>query len=791
MNKLKTFWTNTKTSTKLLVAFTLLACGPEPLDYQEYFSLFFPQNATRPENTDDYFYSSDFYYSKTYNHYDSDYYSNSYDKYLTEEAKENVSEWSIYLKGKLSKEILADELYGNNKVIKLSNRLKVSHFEASKYLNMVSDIENLAYHVPNKWNEDTKLDTIKIIKTADKCLQEAKISKDEFIKERYFYQAMVLHATAENHNEVINIFNQSAKFVKRREMIYQWQKCWVAGSRMALGDTGRAVLEFAEVFHDSPSKRHAADLSVRLCNNNIFDKALQIATTPEEVANICALNAIQPEVDGLELAEKISKINPNHEMLELIISREINKNELDFYAYKNEKLFNSYGYLREEPIQKNEIEASTKKGNVYLEKLLDFTDEMTHNEEVKSKNFWNICTAYLNFMKNDNQKCKKILNKLNTKKDSNLLKQVQFLEFMIADKTFSIENEAKLIQKIDAFKVSENDFRVNNMKIEMSAALHKFYLQMPQNEEKSGGFLSSCSKKKNILVSEKQQIKAFLAINIGANPIGTYGFEMNELQESLIDTCSSKFLEKILTYVTSKDLTKNEKLLIKMAQIELFELEDAISRIKFKDELFEEALATVLKFEEIGGNADEKYINNVAKDFEIEDAGEDFSYVEYHKYLVSLKKSISNKKVNAQDFYNYGKGIYNLSYYGKATEFVDRYRSNYELEYNKNTKNNNYYTTQNAKKYFEKALALNPDSELGAKITYALALCQRNEYWVEYYAWKPSDYEQHDKYLEKMTKKVLPKYQTYLTLLHDKYADTQYQKMLLKECATYRDFVGK
>jgi hypothetical protein len=404
MNKLKTFWTNTKTSTKLLVAFTLLACGPEPLDYQEYFSLFFPQNATRPENTDDYFYSSDFYYSKTYNHYDSDYYSNSYDKYLTEEAKENVSEWSIYLKGKLSKEILADELYGNNKVIKLSNRLKVSHFEASKYLNMVSDIENLAYHVPNKWNEDTKLDTIKIIKTADKCLQEAKISKDEFIKERYFYQAMVLHATAENHNEVINIFNQSAKFVKRREMIYQWQKCWVAGSRMALGDTGRAVLEFAEVFHDSPSKRHAADLSVRLCNNNIFDKALQIATTPEEVANICALNAIQPEVDGLELAEKISKINPNHEMLELIISREINKNELDFYAYKNEKLFNSYGYLREEPIQKNEIEASTKKGNVYLEKLLDFTDEMTHNEEVKSKNFWNICTAYLNFMKNDNQK---------------------------------------------------------------------------------------------------------------------------------------------------------------------------------------------------------------------------------------------------------------------------------------------------------------------------------------------------------------------------------------------------
>jgi hypothetical protein len=788
MNRLKTYWTNTKKSTKLLVAFTLLACGPSSLDYQEYFSLFFPQNAARPINTDPYFYSSNFLYE-----YGSFEYPQPNNSNVTDQNFENIDEWYDYLNSRISKKIISDEMYGDNSLKKLISRVKISQPKAAEYLQILDSFSSLSYQVPNKWGYDLKLDTLKTIVKANLCLQKVLETQDEFLKERYYYQAIRLNASVNEDKEVIKLFNQSAKAIKKRGMIYQWQKSWAAGSRMSLGDTGRAVLEFAEVFHDSPSKRYAAELSVRLCNTSVFEKALKVATTPEEKANIYALNAIQPGVDGLELAQKITKINPNHDLLELILSREINKNEMDFYADKNIKLPAVEKFFHNEDTEKN-IEPNLKQGKAYIEKLKAYTNEMANNEKVLKKNFWYMSSAYLSFMKNDNENCKKILNKLSDKKDSTLQKQVDFIEFMIADKTFSKENEANLVKKIDAFKLNEYDFRVNNMNIEMSKALHKFYMQLPQNEKKTGGFFSSCTKKKDLTnVSEIQQIKAFLAINIGSNPIDFYGFEANQLQEDLIDTCSSVFLEKVISFINSPNLSQTEKNLIKLAKINPDELSIALMCSEIKNESFEKGLLAIKnnKKEELQKNRSEYYLNTVAKDFEIEDLGEDFDYQEYLEYLLESRKKAYSKTANAEDLYQYGKDVYNLSYYGKATELVDRYRSNYDLEYNKFTKNNNYYTTQNSRKYFEKALSLNPDKELAAKITYALALCQRNEYWVEYYAGVPTNYEDNHKYFEKMSKNILPKYRTYMALIRDKYADTHYQKMLLEECATYRDFVGR
>ena len=100
-----------------------------------------------------------------------------------------------------------------------------------------------------------------------------------------------------------------------------------------------------------------------------------------------------------------------------------------------------------------------------------------------------------------------------------------------------------------------------------------------------------------------------------------------------------------------------------------------------------------------------------------------------------------------------------------------------------------YYLTENARKAFEKALSLNPEKELSAKICYAGALCERNQYLVKYYSEKPDDYNQSESYFAKMKKSELPKYRTFFTKLWKNYKDTQYQKMVLKECETYANFV--
>ena len=119
---------------------------------------------------------------------------------------------------------------------------------------------------------------------------------------------------------------------------------------------------------------------------------------------------------------------------------------------------------------------------------------------------------------------------------------------------------------------------------------------------------------------------------------------------------------------------------------------------------------------------------------------------------------------------------------------TQRGKSTSDLEYRDEIKTD-YYLTENARKAFEMALSLKSDKELAAKICYAGALCERNQYLVKYFSEKPDDYNQTDAYLAKMKKNELPKYRNFFTKLWKNYQDTQYQKMVLKECETYANFV--
>jgi len=38
----------------------IVACGPSPMDYAEYFSLFYPENASTPPATKPYYFSTSF-----------------------------------------------------------------------------------------------------------------------------------------------------------------------------------------------------------------------------------------------------------------------------------------------------------------------------------------------------------------------------------------------------------------------------------------------------------------------------------------------------------------------------------------------------------------------------------------------------------------------------------------------------------------------------------------------------------------------------------------------------------
>lgn len=781
-DRFRSFSPKTKTFLKLCVVMAILACGPSPMDYAEYFSLFYPENASTPPATKPYYFSTSFLNEEPYFYEET-----PTPKAETVEETENINAWDDYLKSKVSREVIKSSLYGDSKLSLLASKVSAFDKAASLYLVFAQEAEAATPHKTNYWDENPTIDSLKIealIEKADLGFQNA---SNDFLKERYLFQKIKLSGEIGQYDKLIDDFAANSSLIKRKSFISDWSKSRVAGATMALGDTANAVFLFAQIFNDCPSRRPQADLSVRRIGPKFFAEALELATRGDEKANILALQGIQPLQDGLDILEKIYDFNPKHPLLELVFAREINKNEMAFFADKNSTVYGNFDNYYDEnyKIDQSKIDAERKSGETYLEKLLSFSEKLTSNGKVLNPQFWKLSTAYFLYLKNENGRALELLNGIKVDGNPKLKKQVEFLTFEMMDKTPSDQTEQKMLNTIASF-ADIKEYRDNNLLIKMSETLANYYAN--KKEEKKNGWFWSCSnddegRKGNL-------IKAFLAHSIAAGSDYGTGYQIGTSHNALIDTCSISFLEKLIEFTQNKKLSINDKKLIELSNLEFDYMNLALARRQILESEFEDASETLklISAQTLSANGFDENFASEAKDINLGKPGVKVTPLIFVKKLADLKVKTSQKDASATDFYEYGKGLYNLSYYGQAWILTQRGKSTSDLEYNEDLKSE-YYLTETAIKAFEKALALNPEKELAAKICYAGALCERNQYLVKYYSEKPDDYNQSESYFVKMGKTELPKYRNFFTKLWKNYKDTQYQKMVLKECETYANFV--
>lgn len=759
----------------------ILACGPSPMDYAEYFSLFYPENANTPAATKPYYFSTNFLNEEP--HF---YEETPSPKAETVEETENINAWETYLKSKVSRDVIKSSLYGESKLSLLASKVSAFDKAASLYLVFAQETEAATPHKVNYWEESPAIDSLKIVDLIERADEGFQNTTNDFLRERYLFQKIKLNGEIGQYDKLIDDFAANSSAIKKKSFISNWSKSRVAGATMALGDTANAVFMFAQIFNDCPSRRYQADLSVRRLNPKFFTEALELATKSDEKANVLALQGIQPLQDGLEILEKMHDLNPNHPLLELVFAREINKNEMAFFADKNSTVYGNFDNYYDEnyKIDQSKVDAQRKEGETYLEKLLSFSEKLSSEGKVENPQFWKLSTAYFLYLKNENGRALELLNGIKVGGNPKLKKQVEFLTFEMMDKTPSDQTEQKMLNTVASF-AEIKEFRDNNLLLKMSETLANYYSN--KKEEKKSGWFWSCSdddgRKGNL-------VKAFLAHSIAAGSDYGTGYQIGTSHNALIDTCSIDFLEKLIEFTQNKNLNINDKKLIELSNLEFDYMNLALARRQVLDSEFEDASETLklIPAQTLSANGFDENFASQAKDINLGKAQAKETPVVFVKKLADLKAKTRQKDASAVDWYEYGKGLYNLSYYGQAWILTHRGKSTADLEYQDEIKTD-YYLTENARKAFEKALALNPEKEFAAKVCYAGALCERNQYLVKYYSEKPDDYSQSESYFAKMGKTELPKYRTFFTKLWKNYKDTQYQKMVLKECETYANFV--
>jgi hypothetical protein len=781
-DKFRSFSPKTKTFIKLCAVMAILACGPSPMDYAEYFSLFYPENANTPVATKPYYFSTNFLNEEPYFYEET-----PSPKAETVDETENINAWEAYLKSKISRDVIKSSLYGESKLSLLASKVSALDKAASLYLVFAQEAEAATPHKVNYWEESPAVDSLKIVDLIDKAQEGFQNATNDFLKERYLFQKIKLSGEIGRYDNLIDDFAANSRAIKRKSFISDWSKSRVAGATMALGDTANAVLIFAQIFNDCPSRRFAADLSVRRISSKFFAEALELATKSDEKANVLALQGIQSLQDGLDILERIYDLNPKHPLLELVFAREINKNEMAFFADKNSTVYGNFDNYYDDnyKIDQAKVDAQHKKGETYLEKLLSFSEKLSSDSKVENPKFWNLSSAYFLYLKNDTKAALELLNGMKVDGNAKLKKQVEFLTFEMMDKTPSDETEQKMLNTVASF-TDIKEFRDNNLLLKISETLANYYAN--KKEEKKSGWFWSCSDDK--AGGQGNAVKAFLAHSIAAGSDYGMGYQIGTSHNALVDTCSSDFLQKLIAFTERKDLNINDKKLVELSNLKADYMNLALARKQVSESKFAEASETfkLVSAQTLTDNGFDENFESEAKDINLGRSGSKNLPANYVSKLAILKAKVGEKNAAAIDWYEYGKGLYNLSYYGQGWILIQRGKSTADLEYNDELKSD-YYLTENARKAFEKALSLSPEKELAAKICYAGALCERNQYLVKYYSERPDDYSQEESYTAKMRKNELPKYRTFFTKLLKNYQDTQYQKMVLKECETYANFV--
>jgi hypothetical protein len=217
---------------------------------------------------------------------------------------------------------LADSLASNRFLMALEDP---KHIGAKKYFQFAKQAEFLNVSNYNYW-EPAPLDTAGLTAAANQALQAATLEADPFLKLRYFYQAQKLNHYAENYEAAKSIYDQHINSLPSQSHVMGWALALKAGEERRLGDTSHAAYLFSKVFANYPERRIQAYRNYHYIGAPDED-ILKLAQTPEEKANIYAINGFSnPEIEINNL-EKVYDNAPSSPLVGVLLVREINKLE--------------------------------------------------------------------------------------------------------------------------------------------------------------------------------------------------------------------------------------------------------------------------------------------------------------------------------------------------------------------------------------------------------------------------------------------------------------------------------
>ncbi len=766
------------------------------VDVDEFMSFFMPESSNASAQAQKYHYTSNFFYG--------------YDEMgiptdtLDLSEVENVAAWQKYCQNKVAIKDLKTGIYGKFAGSKLQKYLAETKNNLSKnYVIFAKDVatdfeksKNIEGEEPTKYVSQSAF----LEKKAFDLLANAKQNKDSFIEERLAFQLVRFAAISKNHQEAINRFTKIIEPIKQKTFISDWALMRKAEAEISLGKQAEAYYDFAQVFDRSPSHRYQADVvtRARLDSFTVNNEVLKLCKNDHEKGAVYAFAGIKPATDALPMLEQMVEIDPQNPMTELIMAREINKNEAYYYQQ------NTWYYDGDSTETKKKQAIATD----YWTKLKDFSGKCAENPKLPKTGFWQIASSYMEYIQGDFGKSEAFLAQAKSvnSKNEGLQNQILIQELLLTSKKANgITPEVEMAYLPILEKIGKpKGFRLSNAILESCNVLAAKYrgVQPMETVEKKGGILSSCSNKttEQIPVTVPNAIaKAYLLTMLTTSQVNSGaeygGYESQKDMFPIEDTTSLATVEALVKYYAEPNKSDFDKRLQKLVGFNNDQIYTLMGRRAMDEHNYAKAAAAFGKVnpkvwqEEIWTTMfnEDPFFISPKYGTEIKNTYNPYTFV---KKLMDLEAKLKANPNDAESAYLLGCGALNTTTHGNSWILRRHGWSNSEVNsYDGKHYDIDYYQATKAKAFFVEAMkSKNP--EISAKACFGAARCERIAFDVMLSSQEAKPDEEADKFTQRMEKERISKYSSYFQLLKTKYQNTEYQKQVLAECGDYSLFVG-
>ena len=603
---------------------------------------------------------------------------------------------------------------------------------------------------------------------------------DEQLKARYYYQIIrILHYT-QNWDYAIKLYESKIKNQFPKNEIYYYIVDQVAGSYYSVKRFNEAAYLFSKVFSESIDRKKSAFTSYNFCTSKNAD-GKPFINGVEDQKNLLVLTSLRNFSDEIHNLNKFIQLDNNDPRLELLFMRAINNIERIIWRKRigfGDRSLPSIGRERN------------------YQQLLSIAEKQAASYLVENKDFWKLSSSYLSFINNDIKTAKIKLSEVNSfpnqKRELSFIYEVFSWEQILSSNEVYLNEILKTIpEKISGFD-DENDLRnfildkvantyyknnqigkaflvqnkleqLNNINsLELLDALEKFYYQ-PNKNSYEQSLISQDGEKHDFMDYVNYQ-KGIYFLYDNKPDLALEYFEKNKsykAKKQIPNTIFSNNIKECFSCSASEVMDDE----VYKADVFSF-IDERFSRRQLANNLKELEKLT----------SDEKPWKAKLANYLLANYYYNISNTGYYRGLLT-------------DNTNSGDGIY-INYaqnpYGRikttAEELIAK-RTGYNMSNIRYYEYEKHYFDMSglALKYYQNVIDLSTDKELNARCAYLMAKCELNDFYNNG-GYETFEVSLNNKWNETIELPALSSFR----LLKQKYADTDFQRMIINECSYYR-----